>query len=142
MKLDSKAAFTAHGYDEDDDLLVPVPKEGSGDEEVDGPVGRKLSQALSRALASLGWTILNRWTTPYGRAFDVKRTKDRYDVELYRTRVEPSQWQVSATPRSGLVKRASRSEAVTEELALLQTNLDEALRALPGVEGLHWVDPG
>ncbi|MCA9518898.1 MAG: hypothetical protein KC635_28375 [Myxococcales bacterium] len=142
MKLDSKATFVAHGYDEEDDLLVPAPEDGSGEEEVHGPVGRKLSKALSAALGAEGWTVLNRWTTPYGRAFDVKRSSQRYDVELRRTSTEPSHWQVAAAPRSGLIKKKSFSEAVTEELALLQTHLDGALRGLPGVSDLAWVDPG
>ena len=123
MQLLTHVTFLAPDFDEpaphqhaDDG---PEPARAKGEPR---PPGADMARLLDGGLAAKGWEVLNRWTTPYGHAFDVKRTNRRYDVETQLIDGDTDRFLVTAVERRGLVrwfKRPSNSD----EHALLLTHL-------------------
>lgn len=104
------------------------------------PPGQRLAQALEAAFGAAGWTTPYRWTTPYGHAFECRRTTHRYDVELQLVDAEAGHWLVVAIPRKGLLRRFFGPRVDVEEYALLLTHLRGALARDPRFVSARWYD--
>ncbi|TNF33047.1 MAG: hypothetical protein EP329_08770 [Deltaproteobacteria bacterium] len=136
MELLTHVTFLAPDFEE------PAPPRHAGDEpepEVREPVppGRDMARFLDRTLGERGWEVLNRWTTPYGHAFDVRRTKQRYDIEIQRVEGDEERWLVSAVPRRGLIPWGKRVKD-SDEHTLLLTHLRGLLAQDPRIAEPRW----
>lgn len=138
MKLLSHVTFLAPDFEEPTARMhaddAPTPAKGEPH-----PAGADMTRFLDARLAAQGWEVLNRWTTPYGHAFDVKRTNRRYDVEVQMIDGDTERYLVTAIRRRGLV-RWFKGPANTDEHALLLTHLRGVLTSDPRVHEPRWYD--
>jgi len=136
MDVLTHATFLAPDFDE-----PPAPRRADDEPEADTgepvPAGRDMARFLDKALEGRGWEVLNRWTTPYSHAFDVRRTSRRYDVEVQLLDGDEGRWLVSALQRKGLVPWLSRS-GDSDEHTLLLTHLRGVLDADPRIGAPRW----
>jgi len=138
MHLLTHVTFTAPEFDPQTEPKPPGD-EPAPDPGEPTPRGREMAHLVERGLAAQGWEVLNRWTTPYGHAFDCKRTDRRYDVEVQLVDVEAARWLVSAVARRGLLRRMLGSEN-SEEHALLLTHLRGVLAGDARLQEPRWFD--
>jgi len=95
--------------------------------EPESPPGEKLMEALAEGLRGLQWNCDYTWATYRGHAFDARRVKRRYDVELWLVDAEDGRWEIVAEPRRGLFHKIFPQKRDLAEEALLRLQIEEVL---------------